>query len=282
LSSEYDFKTVIQYLSAMALVLFFLMYMPWTLLSAYATTMGPVLLWAYYFTLVLGLLFPLFYATGEENLAWYCLGFSILVNSVIWLIVEPVRLAPALITLVLGVLFFIGPIFETRMKNWELWKNVLHILKGLMIVAATALYANLVPNNFIGVTSYNHVMPQFLFLGGGLTVVFGFILFVYGLFKILSPRLPGKIGEFFGILVKVFYVLMVLVFLLGITYNVGSYVPFAAIANPWSAPGFPTSIEFFGFMYALGLSNLGAILLLILYLYGMGRIVEKQHEHANK
>jgi hypothetical protein len=247
--------------------------------------MGPALLWAYYFTLVLGLLFPLFYATGEENFAWYCLGLSILVNSVIWLIVEPVELWPALITLVVGALFFIGPILEERMKNWELWKNIFHILKGLLIVAAAALYANLVPNAFIGVTSYNHVMPQFLFMGGGLTVVFGFILFVYGLFKILSPRLPGKIGGFFGILTRVFYVLMVLVFLLGITYNVGSYVPWAAdpiLGNPWNAPGFPTSIGFFGFMNALGASDLGAILLLVLYLYGMGRIVEKQHEHANK
>ncbi len=282
MSSEYDLKTVIQYLSAMALALFFLMYLPWTSLSAYATTMGPVLLWMYYFTLVLGLLFPLFYATGEENMAWYCLGFSILINSIIWLIVEPVSLAPALLTMIAGALFFVSPILEKRMKNWELWKNVFHILKGLLIVSAAALYADLVPNDLIGVTSYNHIMPQFLFLGGGLTVVFGFILFVYGFFKILSPRLPGKIGEFFGMLTKVFYVLMVLVFLLGITYNVGAYVPFAAGANPWSAPGFPTAIEFFGFMYALGLSNLGTILLLILYLYGMGRIVEKQHEHSNE
>jgi hypothetical protein len=64
---------------------------------------------------------------------------------------------------------------------------------------------------------------------------------------------------------------MVIVFLLGITYNMTAYI----FLNAWGAVSFPTSIDFFADMSVVGNSSLGAILLIILYIYGMYRIVEK-------
>jgi hypothetical protein len=266
------FKTIILYLSAVALALFYLLYMPWTSLSAAAgTTMGAAV-WVYYFALVLGLLFPLYYAIGQENMAWIVFGLAIIVNSVVWMIVEPAAVAAAALTLLVGLLFFLGPILEPRMGNWDLWRNLFHILKGLFIILAAGFYANWVLDDFIGNLSYNHIMPPFIYMGGGLVVVFGIILFAYGLFKLIKMYTGETIGKFFGDLAKIFYILMVLVFLLGITFNVTTYI----FANAWGGAGtFPTSIQFFAGMLLVGMSDLAAILLIILYIYGMGKIAEK-------
>jgi hypothetical protein len=270
MSQEIGFKTLILYLSSVALALFYLIYMPWTAMSAFTMNVG--VLWLYYFTLVLGLLFPLYYAIEKENMAWYVLGLSIILNSVI-LMMEPGNwLIPGVMTLLVGLLFFLGPILERMMaNNWDLIKNLLHILRGLFIILAVGAYANWDLDAFIGNTSFNHAMPQFLFMGGGLFVAFGIILFAYGLFKLLAGYTGEMLGGYFEDLGKVFYILMVLVFLLGITFNVSYY----AGINHWLAVSFPTPIEFFSFMAGIGWSNLGAILLLILYIYGMLRIVKK-------
>ena len=76
--------------------------------------------------------------------------------------------------------------------------------------------------------------------------------------------------KFFKDLSKIFYMLMVLVFLLGITFNVSYYV-----LGAWWTPTFTTSIAFFAGFQLVGLSNLGAILLIILYIYAMSKIVKK-------
>jgi hypothetical protein len=184
----------------------------------------------------------------------------------------PAAAAAAALTLLVGLLFFLGPILKPRMGNWDLIKNVFHILKGLFIILAAGFYANWVLDDFIGILSYNHVMPPFIYMGGGLVVVFGIILFLYGLFKLIKMYTGESIGKFFGDLAKIFYILMVLVFLLGITYNVTAYT----FLNAWGGFGtFPTSIDFFADMAIVGVSNLGAILLIILYIYGMGKIAEK-------
>jgi hypothetical protein len=235
------FKTIILYLSAVALALFYLLYTPWTALSALAGGMGAEI-WVYYFALVLGLLFPLYYAIGEENMAWIVFGLAIIVNSIVWLIAVPADAAAAALILL------------------------------VFIILAAGFYANWVLDDFIGTTSINHIMPPFLYMGGGLLVTFGIILFCYGLFKLLKMYTGETIGKFFGDLAKIFYILMVLVFLLGITYNVTAYV----FLNAWGGAGtFPTSIDFFADMAIVGVGNLGAILLIVLYIYGMGRIAEK-------
>lgn len=273
MSEEINFKDLILYLSAVALVLFYLIYMPWTAMSA--ITFDAVTLWLYYFTLVLGLLFPLYYAIGKEDMAWYVLGLSIILNSVI-LMMQPAAdnfMLPGVFALLVGVFFFIGPFLEKMMaNNWAMIKNVLHILKGLFIILAVGAYANWDMDSFVGNTSFNHAMPQFLFMGGGLFVVFGVVLLAYGLFKLLAGYMPDKIGGYFKDLASIFYILMVLVFLLGITFNISYY----AGINHWTATlPFPTSIDFFANMAAIGLGNLGAILLIILYIYGMFKIVAK-------
>ncbi|MFW9966433.1 MAG: hypothetical protein ACFFEA_04705 [Candidatus Thorarchaeota archaeon] len=270
MSEEMGFKTIILYLSAVALALFYLLYTPWTSLSAFAGGMGAEV-WVYYFALVLGLLFPLYYAIGQENMAWMVLGLAIIVNSIVWAIVEPTMAAAAVMILIVGLLFFLGPILEPRMGNWDLIKNIFHILKGLFIILAAGFYANWVLDDFIGTTSINHIMPPFLYMGGGLFVAFGIILFMYGLFKLFKMYTGERVGKFFGDLAKIFYILMVLVFLLGITYNVTAYLGI----NAWTAATFPTSIDFFAGMDAVGDGNLAAILLIILYIYGMSRIAEK-------
>ncbi len=270
MSEEINFKTIILYLSAVALVLFYLLYTPWTALSSYAATMGAEV-WVYYFALVLGLLFPLYYAIGQENMAWIVFGLAIIVNAIVWLIVVPADAAAAVLILLVGLLYFLAPILEPRMGNWDLIKNIFHILKGLFIILAAGFYANWVLDDFIGTTSINHIMPPFLYMGGGLLVVFGIVLFCYGLFKLFKKYTGETIGKFFGDLAKIFYILMVLVFLLGITYNVTAYV----FLNAWGAVSFPTSIDFFADMAIIGVGNLGAILLIVLYIYGMGRIAEK-------
>ncbi len=271
---EIEFKTLIQYLSAIALVLFFLIYMPWTALSAFFT-LDPGLIWVYYFTLVLGLLFPLYYAIGEENMAWYVLGLSILINGGLWMAVEPAQAAAAAMILVVGLLFFLGPLLEPRVPNWDLVRNLFHFLKGLLIIVAAGFHAAWVLDDFIGSTSINHAMPQFLYMGGGIFVVFGIVLMLYGLFNLFKMYLGETIGGYFGQLAKIFYMLMVLVFLLGVTHNVGSYTTIAFATNPWGASTFSASIQFFANMFAMGATNLGAILLIILYIYGMWRITDK-------
>jgi hypothetical protein len=274
--SEYDIKTLIQYLSAIALALFFLIYLPWTYLSA-AVLGDAVLTWVYYFTLVIGLLFPMYYAIGKDNLAWICLGLSIIINSVLWLMLDAAQAAAAACVLIAGFLFFLAPLLKDRVGNWDLFRNLFHFLKGLFLVLAVALYANFDLDAMIGTTSANHIMPQFIYMGGGLMVVFAVTLLLYGLFNIFKMYLGDTIGGYFGDLAKIFYMLMVLVFLLGFTYNVGSYTLTAALTNPWAAtlPWTSGSIGFFANMYALGNSNLGAILLIIVYIYGMGKIAQK-------
>ncbi len=277
MSDEFDFKTIIQYMSAIALVLFYLIYLPWTYLSAHVLT-NVGLTWIYYFCLVLGLLFPLYYAIEKETMAWLCLGLSLILNSAIWMALEPLMAIPAVLVLIVGLLFFIAPFLEDRVGNWDLVRNLFHFVKGLLLVIAIFIYAGpLGIDGMIGNTSMNHVMPQFIFLGGGIMVAFAVCLMTYGLFNIFKMFLPEKIGGYFGDLAKIFYMLMVLTFLIGITFNAITYALYASIFNYWAAtlPWSSGSIGFFAGMYNLGNSNLGAILLIILYIYGMAKIAKK-------
>ena len=274
LSEQMDFKTLIQYLSAIALALFFLVYMPWTYLSA-AVLANAGLTWIYYFTLVIGLLFPMYYAIGKENTAWIILGLSLILNSIIWMALDAAQIVAAVLVLLAGLLFFIAPFIENRVGNWDLMKNVFHFLKGLFLVLAVAFYANFDLNLMIGNTSANHIMPQFIYMGGGIMVAFAFVLMSYGLFNVFKMFLGDRIGAFFGDLAKIFYMLMVLIFLLGIVFNASSYAPLASIFNYWSYAGPSASIDFFAGMSGVGTGNLGAILLIILFIYGMGKIVNK-------
>jgi len=272
MSEEYDMKTLVQYMSAIALALFYLLYLPWTALSA-TVIADPLWIWVYYFTLVLGLLFPMYYAIGKENMAWIVLGLALMLNSIVWLVLIPADILPAILVLIAGLLFFLVPFLETRMGNWDLMKNVFHFLKGLFLVLAVAFYANFDLNGMIGATSANHIMPQFIFMGGALMIVFAVCLMMYGLFNIFKMFLPEKIGGFFGDLAMIFYMLMVIVFLLGILYNGTVYG-----GNPltWGYTlGTSASMDFFYGLWGLGSSNLGAILLIILFIYGMGKIAKK-------
>jgi hypothetical protein len=277
LSEQIDFKTLIQYLSAIALALFFLIYLPWTYLSN-AVLVNAGLTWIYYFTLVIGLLFPMYYAIGKENNAWMCLGLSLILNSVIWMALDALQIVAAILVLLTGLLFFIAPFIENRVGNWDLMKNLFHFLKGLFLVLAVAFYANFNMDAMIGDMSANHIMPQFIYMGGGIMVAFAVTLMMYGLFNIFKMYLGEKVGAFFGDLAKIFYMLMVLVFLLGIVFNGTSYIAgLLGPTNPWGAtlPFASGSIDFFAGLYALGNSNLGAILLIILFIYGMGKIAKK-------
>ena len=270
MSENYDIKTLIQYLSAIALAIFFLIYTPWTWLSN--EVLGNVgLTWVYYFTLVIGLLFPMYYAIGKENAAWFCLGLSLVINSIIWMAMTGANLIAAILVLAAGFLFLIAPFLENRLGNWDLVKNVFHFLKGLFLVLAVAVQANGLLDNMIGPTSANHFMPQFIYMGGGIMIAFAFILMCYGLFKIFAMYLGDTIGGFFGDLSKIFYMLMVLVFLLGILFNVTAYIG----TLYWTPTGTSASIAFFGGMSGLADSNLTAILLLILFIYGMEKIAKK-------
>ena len=271
MSEEYDFKTIVQYMSAIALAIFYLIYLPWTFLS-FAMLSQAGLIWIYYFTLVLGLLFPMYYAIGQEKMAWICLGLTLILNSVLWMLVDATQAIAAVLVLIVGVLYFIAPLLEDRMGNWDMIKNVFHFLKGLLLVLAIAFYAAFNLDAMIGITSANHIMPSFIFIGGGLMVAFAVCLMVYGLFNLFKMFLPETIGGFFGDLAKIFYMLMVLVFLLGILYNVTAY-PFF---NAWAyTAGTSASMDFFAGLIGLGVSNLGAILFIILFIYGMAKIAKK-------
>jgi hypothetical protein len=254
------------YLAGIALAIFYLIYLPWTELSNIAATMDVLSEWLYYFALVLGLLFPLYYAIGEEERAWMVLGLGIIFASLVWLLAFPGTEAAAAITLILGLIYFLVPILEPRMGNWDMMKNVFHLIKGLLFIIAAFLYSP----TLIGIGSWNHVMPHLIFLGGGLAVVFGFVLLAYGLFNLLKMFTPEGVGKFFGELAQIFYMLMTLVFLLGITYNVTSWWIVSGFGPPY-----PLAIEFFYNMVLLATSNLVAILLIILYIYGMFKVVEK-------
>ncbi len=270
MSEEISFKTLIMYLAGIALALFYLIYLPWTGLSDAAAGMDVLSEWLYYFALVLGLLFPLYYAIGKEERAWMVLGLGIIFASLVWLLNVAAIAAgtegAAAITLVLGLIYFLVPILEPRMGNWDMMKNVFHLIKGLLFIIAAFLYSS----TLIGVGSWNHVMPHLIFVGGGLAVVFGFVLLAYGLFNLLKMYTPEGVGKFFGELAQIFYILMTLVFLLGVTYNVTSWAVVSGFTGPW-----PISIDFFADMILLSYSNLAAILLIILYIYGMFKVVEK-------
>jgi hypothetical protein len=60
-----------------------------------------------------------------------------------------------------------------------------------------------------------------------------------------------------------------------VLFNVTAY---AGVVNPWGYAGPSGSIDFFAGMSGIGASNLGAILLIILFIYGMGKIVKKFEE----
>lgn len=277
MSTEYDMKTLVQYLSAVALLLFYLVYMPLTYLSAEAGGLNYIVLWVYYFALVLGVVFPLYYAIGKENIAWYSLGLAIAMNGAIWLSLGPASFeetASAVLTLVLGVVYFLAQLLEGRITNWDPVRNIFHIIKGVLILLATGFYASWNMEAFIQPASWNHIMPHFIFIGGGLAVAFGVVLFAYGLFNLLAMYLIERFRPFFSDLSKVFYMLMVLVWLLGIVYNVNAYY----YVYPWGAGTFPVSIQFFVNFISVAMSNLGAILMIILFIYGMGKIAAKYQE----
>lgn len=277
MSEEYGVKTLIQYMSAIALALFYLIYIPFTGMSG-ALTIAPAYIWIYYFTLVIGLLFPLYYAIGKEKMAWLCLGLSIMINSVLWILLDGTQLIPAFLFLLAALLIFLGPLLEGRMANkWDLIKNVFQFLEGLFIVLAIYLYAGTI-DGMVGNASANHIMPQFIFMGGAIMVAFAVSLMMYGLFKLFKMYIHGKAGGFFGDLANIFYMLMVISFLLGIVYN-AAYYP--SVASAWLAPYGPyvpaisTSMDFLAGLAVIGASNLGAILLIILFIYGMGKIAKK-------
>jgi hypothetical protein len=227
----------------------------------------------------------LYYAIGREEMAWFVLGVSIIVNSAILMMQPGLWLVSGAMALIVGVLFFLTPIVEKMMAEmWDKYlKNFFHMGKGLFMMLAVAFYANGVMDDMVDANSFNHAMPQFIFMGGGLFVVFGACLFLYGLFKFLTDFMPGSLSKYMKDLAGIFYILMVLVFLLGITYNVTFDFP---TVDPWSTGGvFPTSIQFFADLFSagVGLGNLVSILLLILYIYGMYKItakIGKQEEEA--
>ena len=263
-------KTLVQYMSAIALALFYLMYIPFTSLSA-ALTNDAALIWIYYFTLVIGLLFPMYYAIGKEKMAWLCLGLSIMINSVIWMLLDAAQVIPAVLFLLAALLIFLGPLLEDRMGNWDLIKNTFQFLEGLFIILAIFLYAGTI-DGMVGNASANHIMPQFIYMGGGIMVAFAACLMMYGLFKLFKMFIPGKAGEFFGDLGMIFYMLMVISFLLGIIFNVVYYYSVAA----WGyTVGISTSMDFLAGLATIGQGNLAAILLIILFIYGMGKIAKK-------
>jgi hypothetical protein len=266
-------------LSAIALLLFYLIYMPFTYLSG-ATTIIPmnyIQLWIYYFALVLGVLFPLYYAIEKENMAWYCLGLAIAINAALWISFGGLtadHFASAVITLILGIVYFLAQLLEGRIANWDPVKNLFHLIKGILIIAAAAFYVSWDMEQLVAAASWNHIMPQFIFIGGGLAVAFGVLLFAYGLFNLLGMYLVERIKPFFKDLSKIFYMLMVLVWLLGILHNLTYWSIY-----PWGATfPLPVSIQFFVSFYSFGVSNLGAILMLILFIYGMGKIATKYQE----
>lgn len=270
MSEEYSMKTLVQYLSAIALALFYLIYLPFTSMSALFTG-DATYIWIYYFTLVIGLLFPMYYAIGKEKMAWICLGLAIMINSVLWMLLESTQVFPAFLFLIAAFLIFLGPFLEDRMGNWDLIKNIFQFLEGLFIVLAIFLYAGNI-DGMVGISSANHIMPQFLFMGGGIMVAFATSLMLYGLFKLFKMYIPGKVGDFFGDLGMVFYMLMVISFLVGIIYNVAYYPGVAA----WGyTAGVSTSMDFLAGLANIGTGNLAAILLIILFVYGMGKIAKK-------
>jgi hypothetical protein len=210
----------------------------------------------------------MYYAIGEENTSWICLGLSLILNSIIWMALPTGNVAAAALVLFTGILFLIAPFVEPRVGNWDLVRNFFHFL-----ILAVAVAAGFNLDNMIGVDSANHIMPQFIYMGGGIMVAFAFVLMCYGLFNIFKMFLGDTIGGFFGSLAKIFYMLMVLVFLIGVLYNVTAY---PGLANPtWTYGGGSASIDFFIGFENLGGTNLAAILLIILFIYGMGKIVKK-------
>lgn len=288
-SSEMDFNTILKYLTGIGLVFFYLMYMPFTLTSAFTSVVGfnPGLTWLYYFSLVLGLLVPLYFGMGKENMMWYFLGLSILLNSVIVIAQVPELAAAGAVTLIVGFLFFLMPILKTKVSNWDFVKNILQLLCGLLLTMGAVLFAwglnpSFTLDELLLPASFNHMMPQFLFLGGGLTVAWGIVLFLYALFKILKEVGGEKLGVIFEDLIKIFYTFLILIFLIGVTYNVMVFAPQALALSPWLGivpmGTFPSSIQFFIDFFVsvfLGIGTLIAFLFIFLYILGVSKIAAK-------
>ncbi|MHA1636888.1 MAG: hypothetical protein ACTSUO_05175 [Candidatus Thorarchaeota archaeon] len=294
MSEEINFSAMVKYLAAFALVLFYLMYLPYTLTTGFLATANynPVLMWLYYFSLVIGLLVPLYFGLGKENMMWLLLGLSIILNSVVVLgsldvmtLADPAMMSiAAIVTLIVGLIWFLQPFLEDKFSNWDFMKALFQLINGLLLTLgavffAMALSATWDLDSLLFGASYNHIMPQFLFLGGGLTIAWGIVLFLYGLFKILQVYMPGKLGELFEDLIKIFYTLLIIVFLIGVTYNVMMFTVSSALVNPWmgilTMGAFPSSIAFFVAFWAIGVSTLVAFLLVLLYITGIVKIVEK-------
>ncbi|MHA1959336.1 MAG: hypothetical protein ACW99U_03855 [Candidatus Thorarchaeota archaeon] len=288
MENDTEFKTIIGSMTAVGLIFFFLMYMPWTLTSGFTAVSGfnPVLVWMYYFTLVLGLMIPLYYSMDKKNMAYICLGLSIMINSVIVMVGVPALALAGAVTLVVGLLYFLMPFLETRMANWEDIKNILQLLIGLFIVLGAVTFAlgvnpSATIDDLLLTNSYNHMMPHFLFFGGGLTIVFGVLLFLSSLFKLFVKF--GLLASIFEPLIKIFYTFTALVFMIGVTYNVLAYAPLAGIAYPWTGVvtvgTFPSSIQFFIDFFSLasllGVQLLLGFLLLAFYIWSISRIAEK-------
>ena len=170
MSEEYSVKTLVQYMSAIALALFYLIYIPFTGMSG-ALTLAPAYIWVYYFTLVIGLLFPMYYAIGKEKMAWICLGLSMMINSVLWMLLDGAQMFSAFLILLAALLIFLGPFLEDRMADrWDLIKNFFQFLEGLFIVLAIFVYTYSI-DGMVGDASANHIMPQFIYMGGAIMVI---------------------------------------------------------------------------------------------------------------
>jgi hypothetical protein len=289
MDGDLSLKTIIGYVTAFGLVFFYLMYMPTTMTSAFTTISGynVGLLWLYYFTLVLGLLIPLYFAIEDEKMAILLLGLSILLNSLIVMITLPTTMAVVGgLTFIVGLLFFLQPLLEDRMAdNWDLIKPIFQLIIGLLIMVSSVAFAMAtVPlwtlENLLQPASYNHLMPQFIYLGGGLTVVYGVLLFLYALLKLFIKY--NFLANVFGNLKKIFYMLLVLVFLIGLTYDVMIY---PVLGSAWSTivtgytGVFPSSIQFFiSFFNVLAFSLLLSLLLIFLYIFGVSKMAERTQQ----
>lgn len=285
---EFEIKDIIQYLGYFGLLVFTLMYMPYTAIAqmSYADFLGSAGTWIFYLSMLFFVLMPVFYTIKAKKLANGSFGISMILVAISMFITDTGNWADtastnwyvtSALTIIVGILFLALSWLKGKEKYEEMaYLSILWLIVGIL-VGITAVYSGIFAGEFhglnytIGLTiTYADLYPQMIYFGGKLAVLWAGGIIVTSIIGLIK-----KFGFEHEVLGKLKYVISSLTqvaFLLGVLYaGMGIGWP---TWGTWNLSG--SVFTFFGnFAMSFGYMFLWAILGIFLILTILFKIISK-------
>lgn len=186
---EFEIKDIIQYLGYFGLLVFTLMYMPYTAIAqmSYADFLGSAGTWIFYLSMLFLILMPIFYTIKAKKLANGSFGLSMILAALSMFITDTGDWAgnapthwyvTSILTIIIGILFLVVSWFKGQEKYEEMGLlSVLWLITGIL-VGIIVMFAGTFAGEFlnmdytIGFTiKYADLYPQMIYFGGKLAVL---------------------------------------------------------------------------------------------------------------